>query len=57
MLIPEGEEQFRVRVLVTVSPQFFGWVAGLGDRVSVQELESVRKEYRIFLENILKRYQ
>ncbi|WP_287478183.1 helix-turn-helix transcriptional regulator [Anaerostipes sp.] len=57
MLIPEGEEQFRVRVLVTVSPQFFGWVAGLGDRVSVQEPESVKKEYRIFLENILKRYQ
>lgn len=57
MLIPEGEEQFRVKVLATVSPQFFGWVTGIGDKIYIQGPESVRKEYQTFLEHILKRYQ
>lgn len=28
-LIPQGEDRFKTRVLVSVSPQSFGWVLGL----------------------------
>lgn len=56
MLIPEGEEHFRINVLVSVSPQFFGWVTGLGDNVYIGGPENVRKEYQRYLEKILEKY-
>ena len=35
MIVPADEGQFRVRVLVAVSPQFFGWVTGIGVRLRI----------------------
>ena len=54
---PEGEEQVMVRIDVAVSPQFFGWVAGLGDRVQIASPEDVKEEYKAYLMNILSCYK
>ena len=54
---PEGEEQIMVRVDVAVSPQFFGWLAGLGNRVQIATPEDVREEYKVYLENIISCYK
>ena len=29
-LIPQGEDYFKIKVLVSVRPQFFGWITGIG---------------------------
>ena len=52
-----GEGLFSARVTVAVSPQFFGWLAGLGDGVQVTGPARIRKAYRAYLENILKAYK
>ncbi len=56
MLIPEGEEHFRINVLVSVSPQFFGWVTGLGSKVYIDGPRNVKEGYREYLEKILGKY-
>jgi len=35
MMIPDGGKHFTVRVKIEVSPQFFGWLCGLGKGVKV----------------------
>ena len=40
-LIPDGAEHFTLSVEVAVSPQFFGWVAGLGAGVVITSPDSV----------------
>ena len=44
------------RVKVNVSSQFFGWLTGLGDGISIKAPEDVAKEYKKYLKNILKNY-
>lgn len=56
ILTPEDENHFKVSVLVSVSPQFFGWITGLGAGVRIAGPENVRAEYQAFLENILCKY-
>lgn len=56
ILIPEDEDHFRVSVLVSVSPQFFGWITGLGSGVRIAGPANVQAEYRAFLEEILCKY-
>ena len=51
-----NETRIRVRVSVAVSRQFFGWLAGLGAAVRIESPESVVREYREYLETILKTY-
>ena len=53
-LRPVDEEHILVRTNVEVSAQFFGWLAGLSDRVKIQSPEDVAVEYRNYLGNILK---
>ncbi|MBQ6797700.1 MAG: WYL domain-containing protein [Oscillospiraceae bacterium] len=57
MLIPDGEEHFCFTTSVVVSPQFLGWVAGLGQNVRILYPESVVQEYRDLLEKTLSQYQ
>ena len=54
MIVPADEGQFRVRVLVAVSPQFFGWVTGIGVRLRIAGPERVQKEYKEYLEGIMR---
>ena len=54
MLIPDGGAGFTLTVPVTVSPQFFGWLTGLGPGVRVVHPGSVRQEYQTYLEELLR---
>lgn len=44
------------RVIVNVSPQFFGWLTGLSENVVIMAPDNVRKDYESYLKNILKQY-
>lgn len=56
MIVPMTDEWFRVRVLVAVSPQFFGWVTGIGGRLRIAGPLGVQKEYVKYLKGILAGY-
>ena len=45
------------RVKVAVSNQFYGWLTGLGSKISILSPESVRCEYKKYLEAVLKQYK
>lgn len=55
-IIPIDKEHFRVRILAAVSPQFFGWVTGIGGKIRIAAPLRVQKEYREYLMNIIKKY-
>lgn len=55
-LRPDGEQHFIARTEVVVSPQFFGWLAGLGARVEIISPDEVREEYKAYLASIISRY-
>ncbi|MBP5281760.1 MAG: WYL domain-containing protein [Lachnospiraceae bacterium] len=44
---------FRVRAKLSVSSQFFGWMAGLGKSAKIVSPDSVREQYREYLKEIL----
>ena len=56
MMIPKGEDHFHVNVLVAVSPQFFGWVTGIGTGMQIAGPPHVRKHYEEYLSGILAQY-
>ena len=56
-LIPQGEDHFKARVLVSVSPQFFGWVTGIGSGMKITGPENVKQQYKEYLLNVLQNYQ
>lgn len=41
MIIPAGEEYFRIHIKVAVSNQFFGWIFALGENIKILGPESV----------------
>lgn len=45
----------QARALVEVSPQFFGWLAGLGPEIEIAGPGEIREEYRAYLTEILNR--
>lgn len=51
------EEHFEITVPVAVSPQFYGWIFGLGGYVTIMAPQSVRKGMVKELEKIRKRYE
>lgn len=50
-------EFFSVRVSVNVSNQFFGWIAGLGEDVTIMGPQNVVDAYKTFLKNSLRNYR
>lgn len=56
-LSKEDDWHFKVTVPVTVSPQFFAWVFGLGNYVTITGPESVVKQMQDMLEKVGNRYQ
>ena len=57
MMIPHGDHTFTVTVLVSVSPQFFGWITGIGTGIRIAGPAHVQEEYREYLGNVLKLYE
>lgn len=49
----EGTEHFIAHVTVTLSPQFYGWLAGLGGGVKILSPKSVRESYLSHIQTIL----
>ena len=56
-MVPADEDHFRAHVTVALSPQFFGWLAGLGSDIQITGPESVRNQYREYLNSLLRNYQ
>ncbi|MGN0702647.1 MAG: helix-turn-helix transcriptional regulator [Lentihominibacter sp.] len=46
IIVPSGEERFKVTQEVTVSGQFFGWIVGLGPGVRIVYPRTVADEFR-----------
>ena len=55
-LIPQGEEHFKAKVLVSVSSQFFGWITGIGSSMKITGPEHVKQQYKEYLLNVLQNY-
>ena len=53
MMRPYDREHFHASVTVTISPQFFGWLAGIGKGIKICRPEDVREEYREYLRGII----
>ena len=56
-LIPDGTGHFTLTVEVAVSPQFFGWVAGLGAGVVITSPEPVVQRMRELIEALADQYR
>lgn len=39
------------------SPQFFGWLTGVGEGIQITEPEDVQERYKAYLTGILKNYK
>ena len=56
-MIPQGNWRFRITVPVSVSPQFYAWVFGLGKCVEIIEPVNVREGMKRMLEKVAQKYQ
>ena len=54
MLIPDGKDHFALTVDAVVSPQFYGWLFGLGHEVQLTAPEWAVEEYRGMLQKAIK---
>lgn len=55
-LSPVDDYHFKITVPVAVSPQFFGWVFGLGGKATIVGPKSVVKKMKDMLENVKEKY-
>ena len=53
----ENTNAFVARLTVCISPQFYGWIFGLGNDIKILEPEDVRKEYHKKLKEAAARYK
>lgn len=56
MLIPDGPEHFTVTLPLVVSPQFFGWLFGLGPGVTLESPAWAVAQFRTQLEHVTGAY-
>ena len=56
ILAPDGEGHFRVSVKVFVSPQFYGWLFGLGTDAEILAPQKIRDGYAEMLAGVLGQY-
>ena len=56
MLIPDGEGYFALTVDAVVSPQFYGWLLGLGEGVVLTGPAWAAEEYAARLRGALESY-
>jgi len=55
-IVPDGANHFTIRTDVIVSPQFFAWLLGLGNRATILEPSNVVNDMLTYLKNIEKNY-
>ncbi len=51
------EDTVTVRIKAAVSGQFYGWLTGLGDRVTIISPQKIRIQYAAYLADILEKYE
>ncbi len=51
------EDRVLARANVAVSPQFFGWLCGLGKKIAVYGPDEVKEDYLHYLKSILNAYE
>ena len=51
------DTHFMTHMNVSVSPQFFGWLAGLGTKVKIESPEDIAAEYKQYLVDIIGGYK
>lgn len=56
IMVPKEDGAFTTHVLVSVSPQFYGWIAGLGGQARILGPERVRSEFRDYLDRLRGQY-
>lgn len=56
MLVPDGDRHFTVTVEAVVSPQFFGWLFGLGDAVELTGPDWAVSDFRAQLQAVAGQY-
>lgn len=52
-----GDDSFETRLNVSVSPQLFGWLTGLGAEVKIVKPERVVEQYKQYIQEIMKQYK
>ena len=52
----DDDEYFTIRVSVSVSDQFFGWICGLGNKVKIVSPDNVREDFRAYILKIQRLY-
>lgn len=57
VIMKRGPDHFDITAVVSVSPQFFGWVFGLGEQAEIMEPESVRRQMKEYIEKIHAKYE
>ena len=57
MLVPDGNEHFTFTTEIVVSPVFYGWLAGFGERAEILFPESVRAEFAAQCRKTLELYK
>lgn len=57
ILVPDGEDYFTATIRAVVSPQFLGWIFGLGDGVEIKGPDWVREMLEKQLDNVSALYQ
>ncbi len=53
----DGEEHFIIKIKISVSQQFFGWIASLGGRASIVSPENVKRDFVSMIDNIAKSHK
>jgi predicted DNA-binding transcriptional regulator YafY len=56
MIMPVDDQHFLTHVNVTVSPQFFGWLAALGVMAEIISPAHVRESYQAHINKIVEKY-
>ena len=54
---PDNKKSCLVRVAVNVSPQFYGWLFGLGNKVKIVSPENVKKDFLSTLSQVTNIYE
>ena len=57
LMMKADDRHFEITAVVSVSPQFFGWVFGLGNKVEILGPEDVREKMKKALSESLERYE
>lgn len=57
VILKRGPDHFDIVVSVSVSPQFFGWIFGLGEMAEIMEPESVREQFRDYIGKVQAKYK